>query len=753
MPAFYEYDTLDDVKDVEDLEGLVVSPLAHLSAHMYGVTVAGRHRGPDTPVATQGEKAVRSWGRAVAAGTGARVYVRFWPKGVILAYPKPTTPMIVAVRVEHVRVHGTQCTTSVASSVAILLPIEHFERGDMRTRLRARDASLWIPASLHDHAPTKPNVCGAGILLEQAMLANLSPGDEKDARPQPRMQKESVDAFDAIRALRNEFRSGFMPLRNQMGLIKAVAPRAARQSVARTGVAAYELDEGPLAAAAMTSLLGREFETEAERERTRVRPKEQVPTAASWEQARLSEGARFSGLCAEVGCREVPLHLAAAEVLGLADMSTLLALRSMDAMRDALPRPLQSVRGYPLLVAAALRMACAPGIYDMYRSADIPDDGCAELNERFVAQWRPLIPDAAGHALFGIDIVLLKSIADANAEIQEGGEGREGGKWGGAAKAARLAAARPVGLHRGASRAWAPRVHANLASLARSAHRIAETLFASGAYLSTPDVVRLDAHAYGSSPADMPLAVDIVRVARQEMMSDAAAEAAARSHAGNRQECPWPFVALPPEVARDGVVALLDDAERYCRRVAGYTAVGSDGDDGVDDVRGGDDDSDDDGEEQEGAVDLSWRMRSAYLSAAHGDALPSGAALGLTDALAKQGILSHLDPFQNCAPSVATLSQKLGDSLLSACITHGAADIATNVGLVSRMVSPHSTTSCFVCKKGIFGLETLVTLPYSQCIECERYRCYRCVQAVPRPVDLRCAECAIVLDNLRDDDD
>jgi len=142
-------------------------------------------------------------------------------------------------------------------------------------------------------------------------------------------------------------------------------------------------------------------------------------------------------------------------------------------------------------------------------------------------------------------------------------------------------------------------------------------------------------------------------------------------------------------------------------------------------------------------------MRDAYLSVAHGEALPGEAALGLSGAIEKQGVLLHLDPFQNCAPSAATLSQPLGDRLLSSCIAHGAADVATSVGLVSRMVSPHSTTSCFACKKEIFGLETLVALPYSQCVECERYRCYRCVQTVPRPLDLRCTECTIVLDEPR----
>jgi hypothetical protein len=655
--------------------------------------------------------------------------------------------MIVTIRVEHVRVHGTRCTMSVVSSVALLFPVDHFECEEVRTRPRARDSSLWIPASLHDHSPTKPNVCGAGMLLEQALLANLVHREEGGACPQPRAQQggETIEAFDTLRALRDEFRSGFRPLRGKMRFVDTMPPHIARRG-AREAVTSYEFDEGPLAAAAMTSLLGREFEAEAERDRVRTRPKEPRLAMASWEEARLSEGARISGFCAELGCREVPLHLAAAEVLGLSDMSTLLALRSMAVTRDALPRPFQSVRGYPLLVAAALRMACAPGIYDMERGADIPDGGCVELNERFVGQWRPLIPDAAGHALFGIDIVLLKSIAEANAEIQEGGGKRD-------RKGAHAPVARPIGLHRGASRTWAPRVHANLGSLARSAHRIAETLFARGAYLSTAEVMRADAHAYGSSPADVPLAVDIVRVARQDLMSAAAIEAAARAHAANRQECPWPFVALPPEMVRDSVVALLDDAERYCRRVSGYSAVGSDGEDGVDDAHGSDDDSDDADEAQDGAIDLSCRLREAYLTASHGDALLPAQALGLSGALAKQGVLSNLDPFQNTAPSIDTLSQPLGDSLLSSCATHGAADVATSVGLVSRMVSPRSTTSCFACKKEIFGLETLVALPYSQCIECERYRCYRCVQAVPKPLDLRCSECVIALDALLEDGD
>ena len=229
------------------------------------------------------------------------------------------------------------------------------------------------------------------------------------------------------------------------------------------------------------------------------------------------------------------------------------------------------------------------------------------------------------------------------------------------------------------------------------------------------------------------------------------AAAAATSNAAHRRECPWPFVVLPPDVARDTVVALLDDAERYCRRAAGYTATDCDGDDGVEDARGSDDDSEEDDLVQRSAVGLSKRMREAYYAVAHGEDMPRGVALGLTEVMAQQSLLSHNDPFQGCAPDAATLSQPLGEGLLAACLAHGPADVATSAGVTSRMVSPRSNAECFVCHEEISGLETLITLPFGQCAECERYRCRRCVQAVPRPGDMRCSECAVVLDGMYDD--
>lgn len=684
MTVLDEYDTLDDVKDVDDLEGLVVGPLAHLSAHMYGTTFAGRSRGPGTLLATMGQEAATSWGRSISASDGARICARFWPKGAIFAYPRPQTPMIVTIRVEHVAISGTRRITSVALSVALLLPIHAFECINASARLRVPDAALWIPGLLHSHVPTKPSAPAASQVLKQAMSSG-----------------PCILATTAVRALQEEFFTGFKPLRGKMAVVTTSSPLAIRRDDSRTSsrtssrasVQTYVLDEGALAGAAAAALLGQ-------------------PSVAS----------SFSG----------SVHLAAAEVLGLTDMSTLVALRALKVAHNALPRSFCSVRGYPLFVAAALRMACAPDVYGLKRSYD---DGCDELNERFVAQWRPLTLNASGHALYGIDVVLLNSIADANSELESSS---------GSTK-------RPSGPHHDASRIREPRVHANLALMACSARRLVETIFARGGYLVPPDIMRSDTLAYAASSTDVPLAIDATRAARQDLMSEANAEQATRAHKSRRQSCPWPFAVIPAPAARDAVVTLLDDVERYCRRMQKRSVADERNDSDVDDgVQDSDDDSNDG--EQDGAADLSWCVRDAARFAANDQALPRKEAVGLLSALANQGIALNLDPFLASAPATTTLGQRLGGQFLSSCIAHGAADIALTTGLVSRVVSPHSTTQCFMCKRQISGLDTLVTLPYGQCVNCESYRCYHCVQDVPMPANMHCAACVEILEDKYDYD-
>lgn len=742
MTTIDTYDTLSDVKDVDDIMSLIVSPFAHLSAHMYGVGVTGRCRGPPTPLTSQGPEAIESWGRSVPIGEGALAYVRFWPKGAIQEYPTPTTAMIVAIRVEHIRIHGENTTTSVVSSVAMLLPVAHFEVEETRTRIRDRDAPMCIPTSLHLHMPAKDGICDAGTLIERAHLAvQTSLLEENDSPNHTTLAGSALEKLRDIHKLREDFRTGFLPLRGKMSLVMSRSARGGRSASS-----VFELDERSLAASTMASLLGRQLPQDMkgpiDHDRDANRTRE---TSSEWKKARFDEGATISGFCAEVGCPEVPLHLATTEVLGLFDLSSILALHSIGATRDALPRAFKTIRGYPLLLAAALRMACAPTIYDMDPSPSTHDDGCAELTERFVAQWRPVVPQAAGNALFAIDVVILKAIADANAQTQEGIHST------GTESINAPPVARPVGVHRGSSRSWSPRVIANLNALARSGHRIIEAVFTQSAFVAANDVESSDALYVSASLADDPLAMDVIRASRRPLMPKVGTTAFATSvqtQSNNRRESPWPFIALPPDVGRDAVVTLLDDVERYCRRSAGYSTVDGDGNDGVDGVRGDDDESEDDDVVQGSACELSRRMQEAYLCAARGENLLPEASKSLTIVMAQHDILSHNDPFRGSAPIVSSLSQPLGDRFLAASLAQGTADVAASVGLTSHVISPHSITECFSCHESIFGLEALLPLPYGQCRECERFRCFRCVKATPRPEDLRCAHCKTILDDI-----